>query len=327
MSAKWDFWVDRGGTFTDVVARDPAGRLHAAKLLSENPEAYRDAAVEAIRRLLERGARRADPGRRDRRGEDGHDGRHQRPAGAARRADRPPHHRAVFATRYGSATRRARTSLPNRSCCRSCSIPASRRFLSACAPTARWRRRPTRTKCAPSSHRLPVTGYRSLAIVFMHAWKYPAHERQVARLARDMGFPQVSVSHEVSPLVKLVGRGDTTVVDAYLTPILRRYVEQVAGDIGVAAAPSRLAQDHPRLMFMMSSGGLTARRICSRARTPSFPARPAAWWAPSRRRGWRGSSASSASTWAARRPTCRTMTASWSAPSRRRWRACGCARR
>ena len=71
----------------------------------------------------------------------------------------------------------------------------------------------------------------------MHAWKYPAHERQVARLARDMGFPQVSVSHEVSPLLKLVGRGDTTVVDAYLTPILRRYVEQVAGDIGVEPSP------------------------------------------------------------------------------------------
>ena len=76
----------------------------------------------------------------------------------------------------------------------------------------------------------------------MHAWKYPAHEAAVAALARDMGFPQVSVSHEVSPLVKLVGRGDTTVVDAYLTPILRRYVEQVAGDLGVATDPSRLAR-------------------------------------------------------------------------------------
>ena len=147
---------------------------------------------------------------------------------------------------------------------------------------------------------LLADGFRSLAIVFMHAWKYPAHEAQAAALARRMGFAQVSVSHEVSPLVKLVGRGDTTVVDAYLTPILRRYVEQVAGDLGVADDPSRLPriksgvapQDEevgeaspnaphgevrapagaslepstptpaePRLMFMMSSGGLTAARL------------------------------------------------------------------
>ena len=141
---------------------------------------------------------------------------------------------------------------------------------------------------------LQADGFRSLAIVFMHAWKYPAHEQSVARLARDMGFSQVSVSHEVSPLVKLVGRGDTTVVDAYLTPILRRYVEQVAGDLGVADDPSKLARraglapqdeggeevsatpphaevrakraskhapDQPRLMFMMSSGGLTAAHL------------------------------------------------------------------
>ena len=88
-------------------------------------------------------------------------------------------------------------------------------------------------------------GIRSVAIVFMHAWRYPEHEAAVARLARDMGFPQVSVSHEVSPLIKLVGRGDTTVVDAYLSPILRRYVEQVAGELGMSEPgcrrPPRLA--------------------------------------------------------------------------------------
>ena len=79
-------------------------------------------------------------------------------------------------------------------------------------------------------------GIRSVAIVFMHAWKYPEHERAVAALARDMGFPQVSVSHEVSPLIKLVGRGDTTVVDAYLSPILRRYVDEVAAELGARPA-------------------------------------------------------------------------------------------
>src|SRR6201991_1124852 len=96
-------------------------------------------------------------------------------------------------------------------------------------------------------------GFNAAAIVFMHAYRYPEHERRVAALAREVGFSQVSVSHEVSPLIKLVGRGDTTVVDAYLSPILRRYVAQVADELtaGPAAAP-------PRLMFMMSSGGLTA---------------------------------------------------------------------
>ena len=129
-------------------------------------------------------------------------------------------------------------------------------------------------------------GIRSVAIVFMHAWRYPEHEKQVAALARDMGFPQVSVSHEVSPLIKLVGRGDTTVVDAYLSPILRRYVDRVAGELAASLVLPRGARHHlprerrgraspsssrserqpqaspdegaPRLMFMQSSGGLTA---------------------------------------------------------------------
>ena len=113
----------------------------------------------------------------------------------------------------------------------------------------------------------------SVALVLMHAWKYPDHEQQVAALVREMGFHQVSVSHEVSPLVKLIGRGDTTVVDAYLSPILRRYVEQVAEELGIA--PSVAAQSSKRmpadgvdrrllqakLMFMMSSGGLTAAEL------------------------------------------------------------------
>src|SRR5256886_3923200 len=96
-----------------------------------------------------------------------------------------------------------------------------------------------------------ASGIKAVAIVFMHAYRYPEHEQRVAKLARDMGFVQVSVSHEVSPLIKLVGRGDTTVVDAYLSPILRRYVAQVAGELDAGRSGARL-------MFMMSSGGLTA---------------------------------------------------------------------
>ena len=101
-------------------------------------------------------------------------------------------------------------------------------------------------------------GIRAVAIVFMHAYRYPEHEQQVAALARELGFAQVSVSHEVSPLIKLVGRGDTTVVDAYLSPIIRRYVAQVAQEMGGGGAA---ASNAARLMFMMSSGGLTAAEL------------------------------------------------------------------
>src|SRR5262249_7130260 len=105
-------------------------------------------------------------------------------------------------------------------------------------------------------------GIRSIAIVLLHGYRYPAHERQVAALARELGFTQVSVSHEVSPLMKLVGRGDTTVVDAYLSPILRRYVDQVARETGSA-----------RLMFMQSNGGLVdARRFQGKDAILSGPA-------------------------------------------------------
>ena len=107
--------------------------------------------------------------------------------------------------------------------------------------------------------RIKAAGVQSIAIAFMHAYHYPAHERAVAALAREMGFAQVSVSHEVSPLIKLVSRGDTTVVDAYLSPILRRYVATVGEELG--AGGSRSADSGIRLMFMMSSGGLTAANL------------------------------------------------------------------
>ena len=89
----------------------------------------------------------------------------------------------------------------------------------------------------PAIEQARADGIDAVAIVFMHAWKYPDHEKAVAKLCRELGFAQVSVSHEVSPLVKLVGRGDTTVVDAYLSPILSRYVGQVAGELGMAPTP------------------------------------------------------------------------------------------
>ncbi|MBA3517027.1 MAG: 5-oxoprolinase, partial [Rhizobiales bacterium] len=289
-TAKWDFWVDRGGTFTDVVARDPEGRLQAMKLLSENPEAYRDAAVEAIRRFL-----RVPPGA-------------PVPAeqiGAVKMGttvatnallERKGERTALLITRgFRDALRigyQARPDifaknivLPELLYSRVDEISERVRadgMIEAAIDEAEVRR---------ILANIREDGYRSLAIVFMHAWKYPAHEAVAARIARAMDFSQVSVSHEVSPLVKLVGRGDTTVVDAYLTPILRRYVEEVATDLGVAdpsrlasrapqdesggesfphdevrargasREPSRQARDTPRLMFMMSSGGLTAAHL------------------------------------------------------------------
>src|SRR5262249_34928270 len=114
-------------------------------------------------------------------------------------------------------------------------------------------RTPDLEELRPMLAQARADGIAAVAIVFMHAYRYPEHEKIVAALAREVGFGQVSVSHEVSPLIKLVGRGDTTVVDAYLSPILRRYVAQVAGDLRAGQSAEQL-----RLMFMMSSGGLTA---------------------------------------------------------------------
>ncbi|MGA7973722.1 MAG: hydantoinase/oxoprolinase N-terminal domain-containing protein, partial [Pseudolabrys sp.] len=251
----WDFWIDRGGTFTDVVGRAPDGRLVAHKLLSENPEAYRDAAVQGIRDLLrlkkgepvpvaevgavKMGTTVATNALLERKGDRTlllvtkgfHDalkiGYQARPKIFAREIIKPE----MLFERVAEVNERVRADgtveqAPD--------LDAVRRDLE----TAK------------------VDGIDAVAIVFMHAYRYPEHEKQVAALARDMGFGQVSVSHEVSPLIKLVGRGDTTVVDAYLSPILRRYVSQVSTDLHSGSAGA--SHDPIRLMFMMSSGGLTA---------------------------------------------------------------------
>ena len=289
--AKWDFWVDRGGTFTDVVARDPNGRLTAAKLLSENPEVYRDAAVEAIRRLL--GVAPGEPIPSERIGAVKMGTTVATNALLERKGERT----ALLITRgFRDALRIGYQARPDIFAKK---IVLPELLYSRVEEVDERVRADGTIEAAPNEDEvrrildaLEADGYRSLAIVFMHAWKYPAHEAVVASVARKMGFPQVSVSHEVSPLVKLVGRGDTTVVDAYLTPILSRYVEQVAADLGATADSSRLARqaglapqdegadeaspnlphakvraeraskhEPPRLMFMMSSGGLTAAHL------------------------------------------------------------------
>jgi 5-oxoprolinase (ATP-hydrolysing) len=248
--SQWDFWIDRGGTFTDVVGRRPDGTLVAHKLLSENPEAYRDAAVQGIRDLL--GLQTGQP----------------IPSGAIgtvkmgttvatnalleRRGER-----TVLVTTKGFRDAlkigyQARPKIFARKIVKADMlfervIEVDERVRSDGAVEREPDPKDVRTALAEAR----ADGILAVAIVFMHAYRYPEHERRVAMVAREIGFTQISVSHEISPLIKLVGRGDTTVVDAYLSPILSRYVAQVADELGAAGASVRL-------MFMMSSGGLTA---------------------------------------------------------------------
>ena len=245
----WQFWVDRGGTFTDLVARRPDGSLVTHKLLSENPEQYRDAAIQGIRTLL--GLKR----------------------------DEPIPAEAVDAVKMGTTV--ATNALLERKGDRTLLV-VTKGFADALRIGYQNRPRIFARKielpellyervievderyAADGEELAPVDldgaraglqdafddGIRAVAIVFMHGYRYHDHEAAVAKLAREIGFTQVSVSHEVSPLMKLVGRGDTTVVDAYLSPILKRYVDQVASVLGDV-----------RLMFMQSNGGLTDARF------------------------------------------------------------------
>lgn len=249
-ATKWDFWIDRGGTFTDVIGRDPGGRLHARKLLSENPGAYRDAAVQGIRDHL--GLRAGEPI------PEGLVGEVRMGTTVATNAllERKGERTLLLTTRgFRDALRigyQARPDIFARAIVKPDElyddvIEITERVLAD--GTVETALDEAAARAALEEAR--AQGWQALAIVLMHAYKYPEHERRLAAIAREIGFPQVSVSHEVSPLVKLVGRGDTTVVDAYLSPILARYVAQVSDELDVA-------RTRARLMFMMSSGGLTA---------------------------------------------------------------------
>ena len=242
---RWQFWIDRGGTFTDVVGRAPGGGLHTLKLLSENPEQYPDAAVEGIRRMLglpagapitpeqvdcvKMGTTVATNALLERKGD-----------------------RTLLVTTQGfrDALRIAYQARP-RLFDRHIVLPELlyERVIEAQERVAARGEVLQPLDEAHLRERLWAAydaGIRACAIVFMHGYRYTAHEQAAARIARELGFTQVSASFEVSPLMKLVSRGDTTVVDAYLSPILRRYVGQVAAQMpGV------------RLFFMQSSGGLT----------------------------------------------------------------------
>ena len=261
MSERWQFWIDRGGTFTDVVARRPDGALLTHKLLSENPERYADAALAGIREILSVGPGAPIPVDRIEAVKMG--------TTVATNAllERKGERTALFITRgFRDALRIAYQNRP-RIFDRHIVLPEML-YSKVVEVEERVGARgevvvPFNEERAKADlEKTYAEGYRSIAIVFMHGYRFPEHERKTAELARAAGFTQVSVSHVVSPLMKLVGRGDTTVVDAYLSPILRRYVERLAAELrGV------------RLLFMQSNGGLTdARRFQGKDAILSGPA-------------------------------------------------------
>lgn len=249
----WNFWIDRGGTFTDIIGRDPGGRLHARKLLSENPGAYRDAAVQGIRDLLDlKAGAPIPPGLIN-------EVRMGTTVATNALLERKGERTALFATRgLRDALEigyQARADIFAKNIIKPELLYSEVTEIDERVRADGTVETPLDAEAAKDLLLgLKAKGVQALAIVFMHAYRYPAHEREVAELARSLGFPQVSVSHEVSPLIKYVGRGDTTVVDAYLSPILGRYVRQVSDELNVARSGARL-------MFMMSSGGLTAAAL------------------------------------------------------------------
>jgi 5-oxoprolinase (ATP-hydrolysing) len=245
---KWQFWIDRGGTFTDIVARRPDGTLLTHKLLSENPEQYRDAAVAGIRHLL--GLRAGEPVTPDQ-VECVKMGTTVATNALLERKGEP----TLLVTTMGfrDALRIAYQNRP-RLFDRQIVLPELlyERVIEAHERMGAHGEVVEPLDEAHLRERLWAAhdaGLRSVAIVFMHGYRYTGHEQAAARIAREVGFTQVSTSHETSPMLKFVSRGDTTVVDAYLSPILRRYVDQVASEMpGV------------KLFFMQSSGGLTDAR-------------------------------------------------------------------
>ncbi|AKB37100.1 N-methylhydantoinase A/acetone carboxylase, beta subunit [Methanosarcina siciliae C2J] len=269
--ARWQFWIDRGGTFTDIVARSPDGKLITHKLLSEDPAHYKDAAMQGIRQVL----------------------------GLPKDAPLPPElieavkmgttvgtnallerkgERTVLAiTRgFGDALRIGYQNRPD-IFAQKIELPDQlyERVIEVFGRFGADGKELVALDLESAKKEFEAaykSGIRSIAIVLMHAYRCPEHELKLGRLAREMGFTQVSLSHQASPLIKLVSRGETTVVDAYLSPVLRRYVDMVQktleerGEEGEgekegspeeeSPGEENRGKNSPRLMFMQSSGGL-----------------------------------------------------------------------
>ncbi|MGI9450223.1 MAG: hydantoinase/oxoprolinase family protein, partial [Geminicoccaceae bacterium] len=249
----WQFWIDRGGTFTDIVARAPDGMIRTHKLLSENPEQYKDAAVQGIRDLLGLAAQVSIPS--------GAIDSVKMGTTVATNAllERKGDRTLLLITKgLGDLLRIGYQNRP-RLFDLHIKLPSMlyERVVEVEERVGAYGEVVTaldEPRAAEALQEAYDEGIRAVAIAFMHGYRYTDHEAKIASLAREIGFTQVSISHEVSPLMKLVSRGDTTVVDAYLSPILRRYVDQVASELQVDRAGGRL-------LFMQSSGGLTDARL------------------------------------------------------------------
>lgn len=246
--SKWDFWIDRGGTFTDIVARTPEGCLKTHKILSEKPESYTDAAVHGIREIM--GLEKAG----------------RIPEGAIREIkmgttvatnallERKGEKTILLITRgFKDLLRIGYQNRPDLFALNiqlpdllySDVVEIDERLDADGTVIEAMNLRKARDEIC----RAYGKGYRSVAIALLHSYRNPEHEKTLGEMAAQQGFEQVSLSHEASPLIKLVSRGDTTVADAYLTPILKRYVNQVRDALGAGSVE--------RLMFMQSNGGLT----------------------------------------------------------------------
>ncbi len=246
---QWQFWIDRGGTFTDVVARTPKGKLLTHKLLSENPEHYQDAALAAIKHLLQQYGKSTDSIAAVKMGTT---------VGTNALLERKGEPTALLITRGFKDC--LRIGYQNRPDIFALNIQLPQ-LLYQSVKEVEERLNAQGEVLAPlnrelAGHQLQELyqqGFRSIAIVLMHAWSYPEHELQLAEMAKAIGFSQISLSHQVSPFMKLVSRGDTTVVDAYLSPLLGRYVAQVCYGLKQYNQPG----EPTRLLFMQSNGGLT----------------------------------------------------------------------
>ena len=248
----WQFWIDRGGTFTDIVGRRSDGELLTHKLLSENPEQYRDAAVQGIRDLLGLQTGEAIPG--------GIIEAVKMGTTVATNAllERKGDRTLLLITKgFGDLLRigyQARPQLFD------LKIELPEMLYERVVEVderldkdGKLVRALDEAGARAALRAAKADGIDSVAIAFMHGYLNTDHEARVAAIAAEEGFGQISVSHQTSPLMKLVSRGDTTVVDAYLSPILRRYVNLVSDELGGA--------DGARLMFMQSNGGLTDARL------------------------------------------------------------------
>ncbi|VXD18405.1 5-oxoprolinase [Planktothrix serta PCC 8927] len=255
----YQFWIDRGGTFTDIVARKPDGSLITHKLLSENPDRYPDAVIQGIREILELSPHQPIPSELISEVKMGTTVATN--ALLERKGDRTL---LIITKGFKDALRIGYQNRPD-IFARQIILPEMlyEQVIEVEERYTAQGEELTPVNLAilkPQLQQVYQTGIRSCAIVLMHGYRYPQHEQKIAALAQEIGFTQISVSHQISPLMKLVSRGDTTVVDAYLSPILKRYINQVASQLNSNSPLSKggWGGSNPiKLMFMQSNGGLT----------------------------------------------------------------------